>query len=218
MTSMVHRAGTHQRDRQDLRRLSVLDHVHAAMMLMRSYRCRLNDEADRQRDVQLMTERPWLDVPIVYSDGRRAIITVEKAAPGERALAVLGLAPPMASGQPREVRGVVPDATIEPASENPRVPIDLCCLGQLSSLDPFATLRPRKGVRHSIRFLRRRRDGNSPRCLRPNHASRSAPRGRCRCWSGRHGRGRWKVLVGAGAGVALSVVDVAPGGSRCCLR
>jgi hypothetical protein len=145
MTSMVHRAGTHQRDRQDLRRLSVLDHVHAAMMLMRSYRCRLNDEADRQRDVQLMTERPWLDVPIVYSGGRRAIITVEKAAPGERALAVLGLAPPMASGQPREVPGVVPDATIEPASENPRVPIDLSLPGAVVKPWPIRDAPPSEG-------------------------------------------------------------------------
>jgi hypothetical protein len=81
-----------------------------------------NDEADRQRNVQLMTERPWLDVPIVYSNGKRAVITVEKPASGERAPAMLGLAAPIASEQPRGVTAVVPEATIEPA--NPRMPIE----------------------------------------------------------------------------------------------
>ena len=44
-------------------------------------------ESDLQRNVQLLKERAWFDIPIVYSDGRRAILAVEKGAPGERAFA-----------------------------------------------------------------------------------------------------------------------------------
>jgi hypothetical protein len=48
-------------------------------------------EADRQRNVQLMKERLWIDVPIVYGDGGRAILAIEKAPPGGPALAVIEL-------------------------------------------------------------------------------------------------------------------------------
>ena len=41
-------------------------------------------ESDMQRNVQLLKERTWFDVPIVYNDGRRAILAVEKGNPGER--------------------------------------------------------------------------------------------------------------------------------------
>ncbi|UYO39190.1 hypothetical protein KQX62_21140 [Rhodopseudomonas palustris] len=44
-----------------------------------------NVEADRARNLQLLKERSWFDVPIVYSNGRRAIIAIEKGGPGERA-------------------------------------------------------------------------------------------------------------------------------------
>ncbi|MGX7744690.1 hypothetical protein [Rhodopseudomonas parapalustris] len=44
-----------------------------------------NVEADRSRNLQLLKERSWFDVPIVYSNGRRAIIAIEKGGPGERA-------------------------------------------------------------------------------------------------------------------------------------
>jgi hypothetical protein len=44
-----------------------------------------NVDADRQRNVQLLKERSWFDVPLVYSNQRRAIIAIEKGAPGERA-------------------------------------------------------------------------------------------------------------------------------------
>lgn len=46
-----------------------------------------NVETDRQRNVQLMKERAWFDVPIVYANNRRAILAVEKGSPGERAFA-----------------------------------------------------------------------------------------------------------------------------------
>jgi hypothetical protein len=42
-------------------------------------------DADAQRNVQLLRERPWLDIPIVYDDGRRAILAVEKGSAGDRA-------------------------------------------------------------------------------------------------------------------------------------
>jgi hypothetical protein len=44
-----------------------------------------NVDADRQRNVQLLKERSWFDVPLVYANQRRAIIAIEKGAPGERA-------------------------------------------------------------------------------------------------------------------------------------
>jgi hypothetical protein len=44
-----------------------------------------NVEADRSRNLQLLKERSWFDVPLVYVNQRRAIIAIEKGAPGERA-------------------------------------------------------------------------------------------------------------------------------------
>jgi hypothetical protein len=42
-------------------------------------------EADQQRNMQLLKERPWFDIPIVYNNGRRAILALEKGTPGEKA-------------------------------------------------------------------------------------------------------------------------------------
>jgi len=42
-------------------------------------------EADMQRNLQLLKERAWFDIPIVYNNGRRAILALEKGTPGERA-------------------------------------------------------------------------------------------------------------------------------------
>src|SRR6267378_1716856 len=44
-----------------------------------------NVEADRARNLQLLKERSWFDIPLVYVNQRRAIIAIEKGAPGERA-------------------------------------------------------------------------------------------------------------------------------------
>ena len=44
-------------------------------------------EADQQRNIQLLKERPWFDIPIVYTNGGRAILALEKGTPGERAFA-----------------------------------------------------------------------------------------------------------------------------------
>jgi hypothetical protein len=42
-------------------------------------------EGDMQRNLELLKERPWFDIPLVYNNGRRAILAIEKGAPGERA-------------------------------------------------------------------------------------------------------------------------------------
>src|SRR5580700_4837919 len=44
-------------------------------------------EADRQRNMQLLKDQEWFDVPIVYTNGGRAIMAVEKGPPGDRAFA-----------------------------------------------------------------------------------------------------------------------------------
>ena len=44
-----------------------------------------NVEADKARNIQLLKERSWFDIPIVYTSQRRAILAIEKGAPGERA-------------------------------------------------------------------------------------------------------------------------------------
>ncbi len=44
-----------------------------------------NVDADRSRNIQLLKERSWFDVPLVYANQRRAIVAIEKGPPGERA-------------------------------------------------------------------------------------------------------------------------------------
>jgi hypothetical protein len=41
-------------------------------------------DANMQRNIQLL-EWSWFEIPVVYGDGKRAIITIEKGTPGERA-------------------------------------------------------------------------------------------------------------------------------------
>lgn len=41
-------------------------------------------DADKARNLQLLKERAWFDIPIVYNNNRRAILAVEKGNPGER--------------------------------------------------------------------------------------------------------------------------------------
>ena len=42
-------------------------------------------ESDMQRNIQLLKERSWFDIPIVYNNNRRAILAMEKGIPGEKA-------------------------------------------------------------------------------------------------------------------------------------
>ncbi|MBX3597512.1 MAG: hypothetical protein KF874_08080 [Rhizobiaceae bacterium] len=45
----------------------------------------LNDSPqDKDANMRLLLERSWLDVPLVYKSGRRALITMEKGIPGEK--------------------------------------------------------------------------------------------------------------------------------------
>jgi hypothetical protein len=44
-------------------------------------------DTDVQRNVQLLKDRSWFDIPIVYSHGGRAILAMEKGLPGDRAFA-----------------------------------------------------------------------------------------------------------------------------------
>ena len=46
-----------------------------------------NFDSERVRNLQLLEERSWFDIPLVYVDQRRANIAIEKGAPGERAFA-----------------------------------------------------------------------------------------------------------------------------------
>ena len=45
--------------------------------------------ADRVKNVGLLLDRAWFDIPIVYSNGRRAIIAIEKGTPSADALRVV---------------------------------------------------------------------------------------------------------------------------------
>jgi hypothetical protein len=42
-------------------------------------------DVDVQHNIQLLKERDWLDIPVVYTSGKRAILAIEKGAPGARA-------------------------------------------------------------------------------------------------------------------------------------
>jgi hypothetical protein len=44
-------------------------------------------DADRENNLRMLKERGWFDIPVVYSNKRRAILAVEKGTPGERAFA-----------------------------------------------------------------------------------------------------------------------------------
>jgi hypothetical protein len=42
-------------------------------------------DTDVQRNVQLLKDRSWFDIPIVYTNGGRAILAMEKGSPGDHA-------------------------------------------------------------------------------------------------------------------------------------
>jgi hypothetical protein len=43
--------------------------------------------ADLQRNIQLLKERPWVDLTVVYNDGTHALLALEKGVPGDRVFA-----------------------------------------------------------------------------------------------------------------------------------
>jgi hypothetical protein len=44
-------------------------------------------QVDRERNIEMLKNRDWFDVPIVYTSGKRAILAMEKGTPGQRAFA-----------------------------------------------------------------------------------------------------------------------------------
>jgi hypothetical protein len=44
-----------------------------------------NVDADRARNIDLLKDWEWIDVPLVYANHHRAIIAIEKGEPGGRA-------------------------------------------------------------------------------------------------------------------------------------
>jgi hypothetical protein len=102
-----------------------------------------NVDADRSRNIQLLKERSWFDVPLVYANHRRAIIAIEKGLPGERAFANAALfaqvpegdalahapapataprqQPPTQQSAPgNSILGVLPASSLPPASVAPQ--------------------------------------------------------------------------------------------------
>jgi hypothetical protein len=59
-----------------------------------------------QRNTQILKERAWFDIPIVYTNGGRAILALEKGQAGERAFAEAFAAwetPPKLSSQSKKL-------------------------------------------------------------------------------------------------------------------
>jgi hypothetical protein len=46
-----------------------------------------NVDTDKERNMSLLKERAWFDIPVVYNNNRRAILAMEKGTPGERVFA-----------------------------------------------------------------------------------------------------------------------------------
>lgn len=44
-------------------------------------------QIDRQRNITMLKDRDWLEIPLVYTSGKRAIVAIEKGTPGQRAFA-----------------------------------------------------------------------------------------------------------------------------------
>ena len=47
--------------------------------------CPCSSDVDVKRNVLLLKGKQWLDIPIVYNGGSRAVLAIEKGAGGERA-------------------------------------------------------------------------------------------------------------------------------------
>ncbi len=41
---------------------------------------------EEDNNLSMLRERDWIDIPFVYANGRRAVLTFQKGTPGERAL------------------------------------------------------------------------------------------------------------------------------------
>ena len=43
-------------------------------------------ESDIERNLKLLRERPWLDIPIVFKGGMRSLLAIEKGTIGQNAI------------------------------------------------------------------------------------------------------------------------------------
>ena len=41
---------------------------------------------EQERNLSLLKDRGWIDIPMLYENGKRAILTLEKGTPGTRAV------------------------------------------------------------------------------------------------------------------------------------
>lgn len=47
------------------------------------------EPAAREQNLTLLANRPWLEIPVVYANGKRALVTIEKGIAGEHAFATV---------------------------------------------------------------------------------------------------------------------------------
>jgi hypothetical protein len=101
-----------------------------------------NAETAKDHNLQLLKERSWLDIPLVYNDNARAILTVEKGAPGERVFAdafkvwdQYAPVPQRASPKAEQPKGTVPLSPHRCLHEDIPIP----CEAPMTSATPKAT-------------------------------------------------------------------------------
>lgn len=79
-------------------------------------------DTESRRNVMLLKERSWIDIPIVYTDGRRAILAIEKGRAGERAFQETFAT---WDGAPPDQKSAPPDAKIDPGSPSSPFPPEI---------------------------------------------------------------------------------------------
>jgi hypothetical protein len=45
------------------------------------------EETEVRRNILLLKDRPWISIPIIYTNGQRGLLSIEKGVPGDRAFA-----------------------------------------------------------------------------------------------------------------------------------
>lgn len=74
-----------------------------------------NVPAERTQNLSVMRERSWIDLPVLYENGRRAVLTLEKGTPGERAFSQAFTAWENSATQSQAQGQPAPQATTPPA-------------------------------------------------------------------------------------------------------
>jgi hypothetical protein len=78
-----------------------------------------NVDADRARNLKLLQERSWFDIPLVYANGRRAILAIEKGGSGDQ---VFGMVLASWGQQPDSMQPQKPNSTAAPDQSNYNMP------------------------------------------------------------------------------------------------